>query len=87
MQYQCKKLFNGYASIRDTTIENCIARGEDLVVIFDGDMMVLPLDKLKNPIRFQIHKTIFRSKYNRSQCYSLFDFKFVPGKDRQGKLI
>jgi hypothetical protein len=39
--------------------------------------MVIPLEKLQNPDKFQIHKRIFRSKFNAEQYYELYDFPFI----------
>lgn len=88
--YECKKLFNGFASIRDTTIKKCIRENEDLVIVHDGDMMLIPLKQLKDPDKYQIHRTRFKSKFIQGQYYELYDFVFKPGANlqlRQAKLL
>ena len=83
MRYRVKKLFNGFASIRDHIIKKCIDSKNDLTIEFEDKIMTVPLLKLNSP--FQLHKREFISKYNGSK-YELYDFKFVPSDDKQEKL-
>lgn len=85
MDYFCKKLFNGFASVRDTAISRCIHNGQSLVIHYDGERMTIPLEKLIDPDKFQIHRKKFKSKYDGAR-YELYDFVFVPD-DRQQKLF
>ncbi len=76
--YKIKRLYNGLASIRTTTIDLCTKKGVDLKLIYEGRIMTIPLEKLKNPEKFQIHSRKFRSKFDANQTYELYDFPFVP---------
>ncbi len=86
MRYKCKKLFNGFASVRGTTIDTCIRNNEDLAIEYDGDIMFVPYEELVSPTKFQIHRREFKSKFNSGQKYELYDFYFKPDKNRQSKL-
>ena len=83
MKYTVKKLFNGFASVRDHIIKKAIKENDDLVIEFEDKEMTVPLSDLENP--FQLHKREFISKYNGTK-YKLYDFKFIPGDDNQEKL-
>tara|TARA_Y100000310_G_scaffold140137_1_gene139519 strand:- start:260 stop:517 length:258 start_codon:yes stop_codon:yes gene_type:complete len=83
MTYKVKKLFNGFASVRDHIIKNCINSRSNLVIGFKDKKMTVPLSKLKDP--FQLHKKEFTSKYNGSK-YELYDFKFIPDNDKQEEM-
>lgn len=75
MTYPVKKLFNGFASVRDYIVKKSVDKDEDMVVTFEGKQMTIPLETLKNP--FQIHKTKMRSKY-KNETYELLDFRWKP---------
>ena len=77
-QVKIKRLFQGLASIRTTTIDICIKKGADLKIIHKDQPMIVSLEKLKAPDKFQIHKRIFKSKFNPDQTYELYDFPFRP---------
>ena len=83
MKYKVKKLFNGFASIRDHIIKKCINSGSNLIIEFEDKRMTVPFSKLKDP--FQLHKKEFISKYDGSK-YKLYDFKFIPSDDKQEEM-
>ena len=83
MRYKVKKLFNGFASIRDHIIDKCLDSECDLIIEFEDKEMTVPLSDLDNP--FQLHERKFISKYNGTK-YKLYDFKFVPNNNNQEKL-
>ena len=83
MRYKVKKLFNGFASIRDYIIDKCLDSECDLIVEFEDKEMTVPLSDLDSP--FQLHEREFISKYNGTK-YKLYDFKFVPNNNNQEKL-
>ena len=83
MRYKVKKLFNGFASIRDHIIDKCLDSECDLIIEFEDKEMTVPLSDLDSP--FQLHEREFISKYNGTK-YKLYDFKFVPNDDNQEKL-
>lgn len=81
MIYEAKKLFNGFASVRDYIVKEAIAKGEPLVIVYKRSRMTVPHDYLKG---WQMHATVFKSKFN-DKSYTLYDFKYMP--DDQRKLI
>ena len=83
MRYKVKKLFNGFASIRDHIIDKCLDSECDLIIEFEDKEMTVPLSDLDNP--FQLHERDFISKYNGTK-YKLYDFKFVSNNNNQEKL-
>ena len=83
-KYKAKKLFNGFASVRDYIIKKAIKSKSNLVIEFDGKEMTIPLSELEEP--FQMHKREFISKYNGTK-YELYDFKFVPNNKNQMELL
>ena len=83
MRYKVKKLFNGFASIRDHVIKRAIKEKSNLVIEYEDKEMTVPLSDLKSP--FQLHPKEFISKYNGTK-YKLYDFKFVPEEKNQEKL-
>jgi hypothetical protein len=54
MRYKVKKLFNGFASIRDHIINKCLDSECDLIIEFEDKEMTVPLSNLDNP--FQLHE-------------------------------
>ena len=86
MLYEVKKLFNGFASIRDYLVDKCVKCGEDLTIKYKDEIMIVPLGKLKSPERFQIHKTKFKSRYNDGKDYELYDFYWKPDANRQASI-
>lgn len=80
-EYQAKKLYKGFASVRDYVIKECIEKGLDLVINYKENKMGVPLEHLKNPHLYQIHRTKFKSKVNEGQIYELYDIFFVAGKN------
>ena len=83
MRYKVKKLFNGFASIRDHIIDKCLDSECALIIEFEDKEMTVPLSDLDSP--FQLHEREFISKYNGTK-YKLYDFKFVPNDDNQEEL-
>lgn len=79
--FNAKKLLNGYVSIRDYVITECLSRNQSILVKYEGEKMLLtPEDLLKK--RVQFHGISFQSKYD-SRSYTLVDYKFVvPDKPK-----
>lgn len=84
MEVNIKKLFNGHVSVRDYMVRQCVAKGENLTIIHENQKMTVPLSVIKNPQ--QLFKTEIQSKYSNA-TYQLYDFKWKPERDEQGKLI
>ena len=80
MFYECKRLYNGFASIRDYIVEDCIRRRQDLIILWQGHKMRVPWKELVKPVQYQIHRTPFRSKFDPSKKYELYDFFYISGK-------
>ncbi len=68
-----KKLYCGFASIRDYVVKKCIEQGKGICVHYKEWQMTLTVDDLKH--KFQIHNQNFRSKWG-TKPYQLFDYKF-----------
>ncbi len=83
MKVKIKKLFNGFASVRDYIIQDCIERNENLIIEYNNESMFIGQIELDN--FEQIHKRKFKSKFNEGQEYELYDFKFKS--NNQLKLI
>lgn len=80
-----KKLFLGCASIRDYIIRQAIEKGKDILVEYNNQQMLIPLNKLKD--RFQFHRHKFTSIID-SRTYELIDFRFMPvGDSKQMRLF
>jgi hypothetical protein len=89
-KYTAKKLFNGFVSIRDYHIKMCVEKGLDLVIEYNRSLMGVPLEWMKKPDMFQIHRRKFKSKFSKSKVkgddeYELFEFFFVAGKNIKKK--
>ncbi len=72
---EVKKLFNGFASVRDYMIDRAVVRGQDITIHYKLQTMKIPLDRLKS--KWQMHATKFKSKFGTGE-YMLYDFKFTP---------
>ena len=70
-----KKLYNGYASIRDYIIKECIQQEKEICVHYKNWKMTLTIKDLENC--FQFHNQTFKSKWG-TNSYQLYDFKFIP---------
>lgn len=75
-----KKLFNGFASVRDYIIARAIKDGRDITIEYQDKTMRVPLAKLK--AKWGLHDRIFKSKFN-GGSYALYDFKFEADDDRK----
>lgn len=92
MTVNIDKIFNGFVSVRDYLVKKCVALRQDLVIIHDGKKMTVPFETIENPMRFQIHKTKFKSKFENKPSYELYDFTWRPDEEKpqeniQQKLI
>ena len=73
MKVVVKKLFNGYASVRDYIVSKCVAKKEHLIINYYGKLMTIPYEHLLTAS--QLHRTKFKSRYDGSE-YELVDFHF-----------
>lgn len=75
-----KKLYCGYASIRDYVVAKCIQQGKGICVYYKERKMTLTVEDLKH--KFQMHTHIFRSKWG-TKPYQLFDYYFeIDGSEK-----
>lgn len=79
MEVEVKKLFNGFASVRDYIIDAAVHDRRDLVIVHKGQKMRVSLDRLKS--KWQMHGRQFKSKFN-DQTYTLYDFRFEADEDK-----
>jgi hypothetical protein len=68
-----KKLFNGYASVRDYIVAKYIAQKKSLIINYYGKLMTIPYEHLLTAS--QLHRTKFKSRFN-GETYELIDFLF-----------
>lgn len=80
MEVEVKKLFNGFASVRDYIIDKAVKDRRDITVVYKGKKMRVPLERLKN--KWQMHGRKFESKFN-DKKYMLYDFKFEADDDKK----
>lgn len=78
--YKVKKLFRGYASVRDYIVEECIAKKESLLIKFNNEQMIVSLETLER--RFRFHSNDFQSQFGNT-TYKLYDFKFIPDEKEE----
>ena len=85
MKVQVKRLFHGYASLRDYQVGQAMEDKDDLEIKLMGteETMTISYKELHkgkiNPMKFKsIHDNF---------TYQLVDYKFIPDKNRQMKLL
>ncbi len=80
MEVEVRKLFNGFASVRDYIIAKAVKERRDLTIHYKGKTMRVPLDRLKS--KWQMHSRQFKSKFN-DKSYTLYDFRFEADSDKK----
>lgn len=78
--HEVKKLFNGFASLRDYLIKAAVKDRSDIQIHYKNKIMTVPLERLKS--KWQMHGKKFESKFN-NQSYTLYDFKFVADSEKK----
>jgi hypothetical protein len=73
--YRVKKLFKGFASVRDYVVKGCVKKNQVLKILFNDRYMLVPTAKLEQ--MYQLHSSKFQSKYG-NKTYELIDFMFIP---------
>jgi len=81
-KYVVKKLYKGYASIRDYIVQECLKNEDGLVIEYEGKIMTIYNSQLKT---FQLHTRKFISKFN-NETYELVDFKFLPDEENKKQM-
>jgi hypothetical protein len=80
-KYRAKKLWFGYAYVRDYVVEECRQKKKDLLISYDKWQMLVPYNQLKD-YYFKLHNKTIQSKFDHN--YKLIDFKFKPGVFNNG---
>ena len=75
MHYKIKRLWHGYASVRDYLVQAAYERGDNLVVIFKDKQMTIQNKDLLATGKY--NNFIIQSKHD-SKKYRLIDYNFVP---------
>ena len=73
--YHIEKLFNGFCSIRDYLVRQCIQDNKSLIILYQGKSMVLTPQDLKTK-KHQLNSNRFISKWQGS--YALWDYEWMP---------
>lgn len=82
--YVVKKLYKGYASLRDYLVEEAIKRNEGIVIIYNSKEYRFNNTQVVS--MFQLHRKIFKSKFNDKE-YQLIDFPIkVQSRKQQSEL-
>lgn len=82
MTITVKKLWQGFASVRSTTLLRCVNKKEDLVIFYATKKMTIPFKHLLNPLQLNKHEQ--KSKYQGT--YTLYDFLWLPDEGK-GNLL
>ena len=78
-----KKLFNGYASLKDYMVYKAMEKGESLLVAYKGDEMILTPGELK--MFKQLTTQSFTKKFvkpGENPFYHLLDYLWVPTNEK-----
>ena len=75
LYHPVKKIWRGIVSCGSYTVDKCRESGLDLVLVWDGREMTIPLIRLQRHTFF-LHKKTIPSKYNRP--YTMYDFHWKP---------
>ena len=74
--YKIRKLFNGYASVRDYIVAVADDLGDDLRIEFNDAYMIIKHDELHSRAEHIIDKN-YQSKWGNKR-YKLVDYKWCP---------
>lgn len=83
LNVKVEKLFRGFASVRDYVIAAAVKDRQDIIVLYKGKTMRIPLERLKS--KWQLHARQFKSRYNDS-TYALYDFRFEADDDKKQRI-
>ena len=75
MKKEVKKLYRGYAELRDYEVQKAIDNNEKVQIIFEGDVMTLTPDELVS--RKVKESQLIKSKIG-SKDYVLYSYNWVP---------
>lgn len=78
MVIRIKRLFHGFATVRDYQVEACIKNKQAMTIEFDGQSMVIPWNTLETGYK---NTEIFKSKHT-NKFYCLIDFDWKPTRQQ-----
>lgn len=81
MYFKIKKLWHGYASIRDFLIKNTYEKGQNLTIEYKGEQMTIPNKDLI--IKGKVSNFTIQSKHN-NEKYHLIDYPWIPNSRQVG---
>ena len=70
-----KRLFHGFASIRDFQVKEAKEKGLGLEIWWDNEFIHVPFEELDKGF---INDEIFTSKHTQGQTYKLIDYDWSP---------
>lgn len=80
MTVKIKRLFHGYATIRDTQAKEAFDKGEDLILECNGKIMRVPNGEIMGGA---INPTKYTSIHNPDETYYLIDYPFEAHMEQQ----
>lgn len=83
MNVTIKKLFHGFASIRDYLVIKAVKNRENIIVYYNTQHMTIPFNKLDQGFE---NKNIFISKHDGKE-YKLIDYDWIPDLTEQQRLL
>ncbi len=78
MVIRIKRLFHGFASVRDYQVSTCVRTQKNLRIEYNGEAMVIPWNKLSEGFT---NSEVFKSKHS-NRSYSLVDYDWKPTKQQ-----
>lgn len=76
MVISIKRLYRGLCTLRSDQINKAITKGEDLIILCQGEKMTIPNEDIKSSV-VNISAPL-PSKFNINQTYKLVDFLWMP---------
>ena len=80
MTIKIKRLFHGFASVRDYQTKQAIENNEDLIITMGDQSMRVPHEEIRNG---RINAEVFQSIHEKNLKYHLVDFVWKPSVDQE----
>lgn len=77
--FECKKLDKGYVIVFDYRFQECYDKGQDLVLKYRNDEMIIPHNELKKKA-LKLSRMTFVSQFSGGRTYGVYHFKWEPEK-------
>ena len=84
MIIKVKKIYNGKVSPRDYRVQECLKRGEDLIIKVNDEKMTIPKDMVQN---FTHSGVIIPARWGQHPTYELLDYEWNPDVNPQMNLF